>query len=118
MLFGGSGTRYRRLGIAILQLLLTVLGYVAAFSIRFEFEIPAGDYGVMINTLPILILVRLATYYYFKLYSGGWRFVSMRDLINISKSIFWGSIIFLVDNGFHQSTSGLSAFHSPDGADF
>jgi len=100
------GTRYRRLGIAILQLLLTALGYAAAFSIRFEFEIPAADYGVMINTLPILILVRLATYYYFKLYSGGWRFVSMRDLINISKSIFWGSIIFLVTMVFINRLQG------------
>ena len=100
------GTRYRRLGIAILQLLLTALGYAAAFSIRFEFAIPAGDYGVMINTLPILILVRLATYYYFKLYSGGWRFVSMRDLVNISKSIFWGSIIFLVTMVFINRLQG------------
>jgi FlaA1/EpsC-like NDP-sugar epimerase len=94
--FWKVGTRYRRLGIAVLQLLLTALGYMAAFLIRFEFEIPAGDYGVMIHTLPILILVRSAAYYYFKLYSGGWRFVSMRDLVIISKSIFWGSIIFLV----------------------
>jgi FlaA1/EpsC-like NDP-sugar epimerase len=100
------GTRYRRLGIAILQLLLTVLGYMAAFLIRFEFEIPAGDYGVMINTLPILILVRLAAYYYFKLYSGGWRFVSMGDLINISKSVFWGSIIFLVTMVFINRLQG------------
>jgi FlaA1/EpsC-like NDP-sugar epimerase len=90
------GTRYRRFGIAILQLLLTVLGYMAAFYIRYEFEIPVEDYGVIVNTLPILVVVRLATYYYFKLYSGGWRFVSMRDLIIISKAVFWGSIIFLV----------------------
>jgi len=95
-LFGMIGARYRRLGIAILQLLLTVLGYVAAFLIRFEFKIPAGDYEVMVNTLPILIVVRLAAYYYCRLYSGGWRFVSMRDLINISRAIFWGSVIFLI----------------------
>jgi FlaA1/EpsC-like NDP-sugar epimerase len=100
------GTRYRRLGTAILQLLLTILGYVAAFSIRFEFEIPAGDYRVMIHTLPILIVVRLGTYYYFNLYSGGWRFVSMRDLITISKSIFWGSIIFLVTMVFFNRLQG------------
>ena len=95
------GLRYRRLGIAVLQLLLTALGYMAAFSIRFEFEIPAGDYRVMVHTLPILILVRLAAYYYFKLFSGGWRFVSMRDLLIISKSIFWRIDYFLGDNGFH-----------------
>jgi FlaA1/EpsC-like NDP-sugar epimerase len=100
------GTRYRRLGTAILQLLLTVLGYVTAFLIRFEFEIPAGDYDVMVHTLPVLILVRLAAYYYFNLYSGGWRFVSMRDLIIISKSIFWGSIIFLVAMVFINRLQG------------
>ncbi len=100
------GTRYRRLGIAILQLLLTVLGYVGAFLIRFEFQIPDGDYQVMVNTLPILILVRLAAYYYFRLYSGGWRFVSMRDLVNISRSIFWGSVIFLITMVFINRLQG------------
>jgi FlaA1/EpsC-like NDP-sugar epimerase len=100
------GTRYRRLGTAILQLLLTVLGYVAAFSIRFEFEIPAADYQIIIHTLPVLILVRLGVYYYFDLYSGGWRFVSMRDLVIISKSIFWGSIIFLVIMVFFNRLQG------------
>ena len=100
------GSRYRRIGVAILQLLLTALGYMAAFMIRFEFQIPAADYGVMINTLPILVLARLAVYHYFKLYSGGWRFVSMRDLLIISKSIFWGSIIFLVAMVFINRLQG------------
>ncbi len=100
------GTRYRRLGIAILQLLLTALGYMAAFLIRFEFDIPAADYGVMINTLPILIIVRLAAYYYFRLYSGGWQFVSMQDLVNISRSIFWGSVIFLITMVFFNRLQG------------
>ena len=100
------GTRYRRLGVAILQLVLTAFGYMAAFLIRFEFVIPAGDFQVMMNTLPILILVRLAAYYYFNLYSGGWRFVSMRDLVIISKSIFWGSVIFLVAMVFINRLQG------------
>ena len=105
-LFGMIGTPYRPLGIAILQLLLTVLGYLAAFMIRFEFAISASDYEIMINTLPILILARLAAYYYFKLYSGGWQFVSMQDLVNISRSIFWGSVIFLITMVFVNRLQG------------
>jgi FlaA1/EpsC-like NDP-sugar epimerase len=105
-LLGMIGTPYRRLGIAILQLLLTVLGYIAAFMIRFEFQIPAADYTIMINTLPILVLVRLGAYYYFKLYSSGWRFVSMQDLINIVRSIFWGSVIFLIAMVFVNRLEG------------
>lgn len=100
------GTRYRRLGIAVLQLFLTALGYAAAFMIRFEFEIPVNDYEVMISTLPILVLVRLAAYYYFKLYHGGWKFVGMRDLMNVSKSVFWGSMIFLVAMVFVNRLQG------------
>jgi FlaA1/EpsC-like NDP-sugar epimerase len=100
------GTRYRRLGIAILQLLLIALGYMAAFLIRFEFNIPNGDYWIMINTLPILILIRSASYYYFRLYSGGWQFVSMQDLVNISRSIFWGSVVFLITMVFVNRLQG------------
>jgi FlaA1/EpsC-like NDP-sugar epimerase len=100
------GRRYRRLGIAILQLLLIALGYMAAFLIRFEFNIPDGDYWIMINTLPILILIRSAAYYYFRLYSGGWQFVSMQDLVNISRSIFWGSVVFLITMVFVNRLQG------------
>jgi FlaA1/EpsC-like NDP-sugar epimerase len=95
------------LGIAILQLVLTALGYVAAFLIRFEFNIPDADYWIMIHTLPILILVRSAAYYYFRLYSSGWQFVSMQDLVNISRSIFWGSMIFLIAMVFINRLQGL-----------
>lgn len=105
-LFRMIGTRYRRLGIAILQLLITVLAYVACFMVRFEFDIPAADYNVMINTLPILIVIRLAAYYYFRLYSGEWQFVSMQDLSNISRSIFWGSVIFLIAMVFVNRLQG------------
>jgi len=100
------GTRYRRLGIAILQLLLTALGYMAAFLIRFEFNIPDADYWIMINTLPILVLIRSAAYYYFRLYSGGWQFVSMQDLVNISRSIFWGSVVFVITMVFVNRLQG------------
>jgi FlaA1/EpsC-like NDP-sugar epimerase len=100
------GMRYRRIGIAILQLLLTALGYMAAFLIRFEFNIPDADYWIMINTLPILILIRSAAYYYFRLYSGGWQFVSMQDLVNISRSIFWGSVVFLITMVFVNRLQG------------
>lgn len=100
------GTRYRRLGIAILQLLLIALGYMAAFLIRFEFNIPDADYWIMLNTLPILILIRSAAYYYFRLYSGGWQFVSMQDLVNISRSIFWGSVVFLITMVFVNRLQG------------
>ena len=98
---------YRRIGIFIFQLFLTVLVYLASFSIRFEFKIPNDDFETFLKTLPILLIARMVAYSYYKIDSGWWRFVSMQDLMNISKSVFWGSTIFVVTMAFINRLQGF-----------
>jgi FlaA1/EpsC-like NDP-sugar epimerase len=98
---------YRRIGIFIFQLFLTFLAYVASYLIRFEFKIPANEFDTFLKTLPILLIARMVAYLYYKIDSGWWRFVSMQDLMNIFKSVFWGSTIFVVTMAFINRLQGF-----------
>jgi len=104
----GSGLMScRRLGIVIGQLFMVILAYEVSFLIRFEFSIPRDESEILLRTLPLLIFARMAAYYYYKIYSGWWRFVSMEDLINISKAVLLGSIIFLITLVFANRLQGF-----------
>ena len=98
---------YRRISIFIFQFFLTFLAYIASFLIRFEFKIPADEFDTFLKTLPILLIARMVAYFYYKIDSGWWRFVSMQDLMNIFKSGFWGSTIFVVTMAFINRLQGF-----------
>lgn len=105
--FSNELVSYRRIGIAAVQLLLVILAYGVSFLFRFEFSIPRDQYELLLRTMPLLIVARMAPYYYYKVYAGWWRFVSMEDLISICKAVLLGSILFLISLVF---TGGLQGF--------
>lgn len=87
---------YRQYSIMLIQIFLVIGGYVLAFCLRFDFRIPQEQTAIMIYTLPFLLVCRMVAYYLYKLNSGWWRFVSIVDLINITKAVFIGTILFLI----------------------
>jgi FlaA1/EpsC-like NDP-sugar epimerase len=73
---------------------ITVLAYLAAYLLRFNFEIPA-DYGDMaLRSVPVLIAVRLLCARAFRLSAGRWRFVSTRDVLRLVIAVGCGTIVF------------------------
>lgn len=87
--------RYRILVITGVQLLLVISSYLLSFMFRFDFNVPNNELDLMLKTLPVLILCRLALFYHYGLFSGWWSYVGMQDVINISKAVFFSSIAFL-----------------------
>lgn len=85
----------RLLIILFSQIILTTLSYVAAYNIRFEFSVPNKELLVLYKCLPLLLISRVVTYYFFKIHAGSWRFVSMRDLMDTFKAVFFGSLLFM-----------------------
>ncbi len=81
--------------IILTQLLLSAFSYVAAYNIRFDFAIPGKELAVFYKCLPLLLISRIVTYYFFKIHAGSWRFVSMQDLIDTFKAVLSGSLLFL-----------------------
>jgi len=79
---------------------LTALAYWFAYYLRFNFDIPKINFGMFLNTLPVLVVFRVACFFTFGLYSGVWRYASMDDLIRIVKATVLSSLIFSVYVGF------------------
>jgi len=84
------------------HLLLAAVAYLAAFSLRFDFEIPSIELLRFAKTLPYVILLRLVALEMFGVYRGSWRHVGSRDLVALALATTAGSValvglLFLAD---------------------
>ncbi|MEO0131186.1 MAG: nucleoside-diphosphate sugar epimerase/dehydratase, partial [candidate division WOR-3 bacterium] len=89
-------SRYRFLLILIFQLFTIISALTLAFLIRFDFSFPPEYYLIFLKALPLLIVSRITAYFYYKIHSSSWRFVSIKDLMDTIKAVLLGSILFLV----------------------
>ena len=54
-----------------------------AYVIRFEGDIPPEQMALLLQTLPWIVLLKIAIFAWIGLYRGMWRYTSIADLINI-----------------------------------
>ncbi len=59
------------------------LAWMAAFWLRFNFDIPPEYHGLMLDRLPWVLLVHIAVFLALGLYRGLWRYASLPDLQRI-----------------------------------
>lgn len=78
-----------------IDLVLVVAAYFASYLIRFEGGVPELQMTYFIKTLPVVVGVKIGVFYYFGLYRTIWRHVSVRDFINILKSVFVSSLVIV-----------------------
>ncbi len=64
--------------------------YFLVFLFRFGQALRGWEIGLIEQTLPIVILVKLAAFALFGLYRGDWRYVSLHDLGKIFKAVTLG----------------------------
>ena len=86
--------RYRRAIVVVLHLALTVLSYLLAYVLRFDGNIPDDQLRPLLMSLPLLLLVRTASFWGFQLYEGLWRYASLVDLQKIILSVATSSLVF------------------------
>ncbi len=72
--------------ILLSQLLLASLSYYVSFLLRFDFHLPPAYTRVFFHTLPAILLVNLAAFYWAGLFRGWWRFAGLSDLLDICKA--------------------------------
>ncbi len=92
------------LGIDIALITASILG---AYLVRFEFSIPSQNLALLLKALPVIILVKTASFYYFDLYRGMWRYTSISDLFNIIKASTLSSFLIV---SFILFTTGFIGF--------
>ena len=87
--------QYRKWFILLLQVFIVLVGFVAAFSVRFDFSVPPEYVPRIISLLLPLLVIKITFFWTMGLFRGWWRYVSMPDLIQIIKANFYGSAVFI-----------------------
>lgn len=89
----GLASTNRQVATALVYGVVAVAAYCTAFLLRFDFRIPPDQVGALARTLPIVLLLRLATSYGFGISTGRWRYVSTGDVLRLVTSALTASAI-------------------------
>jgi FlaA1/EpsC-like NDP-sugar epimerase len=77
---------------------LFVCAYVAAFMLRFDFE-PSSEYvAMMMNTVGLVVGLKIAVFYTTGQYSGWWRYIGLADVLSLSKAAALSTVLFVAVN--------------------
>jgi len=98
----------RRIFEVLLDVILIVLAYWSAYAIKFEPFSDSPAWKLFLRTLPVLVVVRLASFLLFGVYRGIWRYTGMDDLMAFAKAVAAGSIVSLVIVLFKFRFQGFS----------
>jgi FlaA1/EpsC-like NDP-sugar epimerase len=77
----------RRLIVFLHDVLAAALAWIAAFLLRFNFEMPDEVVVPMLTLLPGVMLVHAAIFWALGLYRGMWRYASLPDLQRITAAV-------------------------------
>lgn len=68
------------------------MAWVGSFAIRLDFRIDEPFRTTMLSTLLVVIVVKLAVFYAFRLFQGWWKYVGLSDLIDIAQATVVGTL--------------------------
>ena len=81
----------------ILQMISDVLmlsaAFVLAWLLRYEGVISAFELNLMAQALPWLLAAKMLSLWFFGLYRGEWRYVSVHDMVQMAKALLAGWVL-------------------------
>lgn len=78
-----------------IDLFLLLFSIYFAHLIRFDFVIPQQFLILLYRTLPFILIIKIASFYFFDIYRGMWRYTSIVDLFNIIKASSLSTLIII-----------------------
>jgi FlaA1/EpsC-like NDP-sugar epimerase len=88
--------KYTKLILAFSHDFLAIFfSWFVAYSLRFNFLIPAEHVQILLSALPYVLIISVFSFYFFGLYRGVWRFASITDLKRIISSVLLASFILI-----------------------
>ena len=93
-MFPSSLLRYRRPLILGVHAALVVLSFAAAIVIRYEGSFPASARTVFLETVGVLVVIRLVLFAAFGLHRGFWKHFGLPDLFALLKAVAAGTVVF------------------------
>ena len=85
-IFRAYALRYRKLVIVFSHICLISFSYYSSFILRLDLNLPEPYRTVFFSTLPLVLLVKLLVFSFFRLFKGWWQYVGMSDLLDIIKA--------------------------------
>ena len=86
---------YRWAVVILTHVALVAIGYRLALELRFDFALGPMETMLYWQTLPLLLVPRLLSYWYFGLDRGYWKHFGVEDLSTLCKAAAVGSVGFL-----------------------
>jgi UDP-GlcNAc:undecaprenyl-phosphate/decaprenyl-phosphate GlcNAc-1-phosphate transferase len=83
----------RRIFEVFLDAFLITLAYYTAFAILFDSFESSTNWTLFLQTLPILVVIKLGAFLVIGVYRGLWKYTSIGDLITFAKAVALGSIL-------------------------
>ncbi len=88
------------------------VAWYGAYLLRFNFELPAEHYAVMLQTLWVALPLQAFAFISFGLYRGTWRFASVLDLKRILLTVAFAAVVlvavlFMLNTSFRVPRSVL-----------
>ena len=77
------------------DIFLIAASLLTAHLIRFDFNIPPKHLHLYYWNLPFVLVIKTASFFYFDLYRGMWRFTSIADLFNIIKASIISTLLII-----------------------
>ncbi|MFN2400321.1 MAG: polysaccharide biosynthesis protein [Gemmatimonadaceae bacterium] len=99
--------RFRTALLIALHALVVAVSFTLAFMLRFEWLIPQAYFRTILVTLPLLLAFRMLAFGYFRLYRGWWRYVGMRDLVDLLRAVTISSLVFAASLLFFSRGQGF-----------
>jgi len=91
-----SSVTARRLGQVGVDACLVALSYYLAFVLRFDSGIPDRYQRLLVSTIAFVVVIKVALFAMFGLYSKLWRFVDQADFESIVKAVIASSAVIII----------------------
>ena len=84
------------------------LAHIAAYLLRFEFQLAPTEIKLITTILPYLVVLKLTIFGAFGLYQGMWRYTSLKDLIKLVQACFVSLLLIVATLLYLHRFSGFS----------
>jgi FlaA1/EpsC-like NDP-sugar epimerase len=81
--------------ILLADVLLVAFAWYFAYLLRFNFQVSVVEQGLLVRFLPLIVLIKIITFYFFDLYRGMWRYTSITDFFDIIKAASISSLMIV-----------------------
>jgi UDP-GlcNAc:undecaprenyl-phosphate/decaprenyl-phosphate GlcNAc-1-phosphate transferase len=86
----------RRVFEVLLDVILIILAYWSAYAVKFGAFSDSRAWTLFLQTLPVLVFFKMASFLVLGVYRGIWRYTSVDDLITFVKAVAVGSILSIL----------------------